>query len=274
MKQSAIKLAKRLPVILTFDLDEENSTRYAFENQIFGITDPDMGYFALTEGYQPVLNLLENYKIQATFFIIGASVERYAATLQKIFTNNHEIGNHSFSHQSYRKHTRKVLLQEIEKTNTILEQHIGKRPYAHRSPYWHGHPDLLDVLKEMSFLWNGDGPLNTAREHQCNLRHEANGLLSIKATSKQGDWTNFMVHKMSADAVYQLWCAELEKCWKNSDVFCLVCHPFIIGRNEYFPALERFVRHVAEQPERFLFITGQELCGAKKPQDGRRKWLK
>lgn len=260
MKQSAKKLTKPVPVVLTFDLDEENSTRYAFENKIFGINNPEMGAFALTEGYQPILNLLRNYQLHATFFVIGASVERYAKALQEIFSDGHEIGSHSFSHRSYRVLNRDQLLQELEDTNSIIEKYLGQRPYAHRSPYWHGHPDLISILKKLSFLWNGDGHQDAEEKGHRNLVRKTNGLISLKASSNQGDWTNFMVHKMSVDSVYQLWCSELEKCWQKSDVFCLVNHPFIIGHKEYFPALERFVRHVADQPDRFQFMTGQQLC--------------
>ncbi|MDD8014016.1 MAG: polysaccharide deacetylase family protein, partial [Acidobacteriota bacterium] len=45
-----------------------------------------------------LLELLRRHRVPATFFVAGARAERYPATIQKILSRNHTIGNHSYRH--------------------------------------------------------------------------------------------------------------------------------------------------------------------------------
>ena len=47
-----------------------------------------------------ILNILEQYKIQATFFEVGKNVELYPSTAKRLVANGDVIGNHPYSHSA------------------------------------------------------------------------------------------------------------------------------------------------------------------------------
>src|SRR5580693_160165 len=51
-----------------------------------------------SESTPRVLDLLHKYQTPATFFQIGANVERLPDVTRAVFAAGHEIGNHSFTH--------------------------------------------------------------------------------------------------------------------------------------------------------------------------------
>ena len=62
-------------------------------------------YVALTfdDGPHPrytpkILEILEEYGIKATFFVVGVNAENYPDTIEKVIKAGHEIGNHTYSH--------------------------------------------------------------------------------------------------------------------------------------------------------------------------------
>lgn len=46
-----------------------------------------------------VLDLLKEYNWKATFFCVGANMERYPELVERIVNEGHTIGNHSFNHE-------------------------------------------------------------------------------------------------------------------------------------------------------------------------------
>jgi peptidoglycan/xylan/chitin deacetylase (PgdA/CDA1 family) len=68
----------------------------------------DQKVIALTfdDGPDPVntkalLEVLEKYKIQATFFVLGKRAEKHPELLKKMVEAGHEIANHSYSHADF-----------------------------------------------------------------------------------------------------------------------------------------------------------------------------
>ena len=62
-----------------------------------------------------ILEILSEYDIKATFFIIGINAERYPEALQKIVDSGCEIGNHTYSH------TRMTRLSEEEMKRQVMQ---------------------------------------------------------------------------------------------------------------------------------------------------------
>lgn len=52
----------------------------------------------ISEVTEFVLEELEKYKAKATFFCIGSNIEKNSDIFQKIVTQQHTIGNHTFNH--------------------------------------------------------------------------------------------------------------------------------------------------------------------------------
>ncbi|SHE66845.1 polysaccharide deacetylase family protein [Clostridium fallax] len=46
-----------------------------------------------------ILDILKNYNIKATFFVLGKNVEYYPKIFNRIIDEGHSVGNHSYSHE-------------------------------------------------------------------------------------------------------------------------------------------------------------------------------
>ena len=104
-----------------------------------------------------VLRVLDQLDLRITFFIVGidAAQEENRVHLQSIVDAGHEIGNHSFEHESWLQHyTRPELETEISRAQEVIELATGVRPVGFRGPGFSWSPTLLEVLAEQGFTYD------------------------------------------------------------------------------------------------------------------------
>ncbi|HZX21279.1 MAG TPA: polysaccharide deacetylase family protein [Clostridia bacterium] len=82
-----------------------------------------------------ILDILDDYDIKATFFVIGQSAARYTDVLKDINDRGHEIGNHSWSHKYLPKISKSSKESEILKTEQLLIDVLGDHTSIFRPPY-------------------------------------------------------------------------------------------------------------------------------------------
>ena len=83
---------------------------------------------------QKILKILRNYRIKATFFMVGYQVNNNPDLAREIVSHGHEIGNHSYSHRWDGGKTIDVLLQDIEKAESCIMETTGQMPLYLRPP--------------------------------------------------------------------------------------------------------------------------------------------
>ena len=84
-----------------------------------------------------ILDILDKYNINATFFIIGAWVEyeeENVAKLKAISERGHEIGNHSYKHPSFTKISEQKIKEELKKTSEVIKKYTDKEIKLFRFP--------------------------------------------------------------------------------------------------------------------------------------------
>lgn len=75
-----------------------------FSNYIWDIPNTENKiYLTFDDGPTPeitewVLKELKKYKAKATFFCIGNNIEKHPDIFEKVITNGHSIGNHTYNH--------------------------------------------------------------------------------------------------------------------------------------------------------------------------------
>ena len=67
-----------------------------------------------------VLDVLDQYHVKATFFMMGRNVERYPQVAREVLRRGHEIGNHSYSHPKLILMSPRRVRDEIERTDKLL----------------------------------------------------------------------------------------------------------------------------------------------------------
>lgn len=70
-----------------------------------------------------VLDILAEYDIGASFFLIGSKAEKYPEIVKREYEDGHFIGNHTYSHRNSQIYASKEsFLNEITKTDNIIAQ--------------------------------------------------------------------------------------------------------------------------------------------------------
>lgn len=73
-----------------------------------------------------ILDILDEYNIKATFFVVGNMVEQNPEILKRIFEEGHGIGNHSYSHDyGYIYKSTENFLNDFNKAQGILKEVLG-----------------------------------------------------------------------------------------------------------------------------------------------------
>lgn len=97
-----------------------------FPNYIWNIdTNEKTIYLTFDDGPTPeitewVLAQLDTYNAKATFFCIGANVEKYPEIFKKVVASGHSIGNHTQNHVKGWKVKTKAYLKDIEACEKVF----------------------------------------------------------------------------------------------------------------------------------------------------------
>ena len=83
---------------------------------------------------QEILNILDEYQIPATFFIIGVNAELYPEDLKKIIDAGCEIGNHTYSHRRISNMSGEEFRSQIQQCESAIYSITGVRPCIFRPP--------------------------------------------------------------------------------------------------------------------------------------------
>lgn len=104
-----------------------------------------------------VLDLLKQYQVRATFFMVGSSIERYPDLAKRVSEEGHYLGNHSYSHPDYSKLSDQAILEEVGQTQQIIKQITGKECQYYRMPYGAGGRRVYELISNLtSITWNTD----------------------------------------------------------------------------------------------------------------------
>jgi peptidoglycan-N-acetylglucosamine deacetylase len=119
-----------------------NSRTFQFFGEIISRVNTRQKVVALTfdDGPTPgateeVLSILNEAGVKATFFVIGANLERNPEEGRKIVAAGHELGNHTYSHKRMVLKTPSFIESEIERTDQLIRQAGYQSAIHFRPPY-------------------------------------------------------------------------------------------------------------------------------------------
>jgi peptidoglycan-N-acetylglucosamine deacetylase len=162
-------LMKRTPKhIASLSLDLDNQWSYM---KIHG----DSGWESFPSYLDVVvprtLAFLKDRNLSITFFVVGqdAALAKNQAAIRAIATAGHEIGNHSFKHESWlHLYSEPEIEAEITQAEEILKQVTGQQPIGFRGPGYSCSAAVLRVLARRGYYYDAStfptflGPLARA----------------------------------------------------------------------------------------------------------------
>jgi len=99
-----------------------------------------------------IIDILDNYNIKATFFCIGEQIVKYPQILTKIYSSDHIVANHSFTHVNFIDTNNTVIYSEISKTNNEIFSLINKYPKYFRPPYGGINQSILNKITDQNMI--------------------------------------------------------------------------------------------------------------------------
>jgi len=107
----------------------------------------------------PLLALLREKKVPATFFLLGENVRLHPQIVKEIRESDCEVGNHSFSHMNLGNATPEKIREELEKTQFEIQKACGILPMVLRVPYGVSGEQVARAAFELKmdlFFWSID----------------------------------------------------------------------------------------------------------------------
>ena len=154
-----------------------------------------------TEG---IMDILKQYNVNATFFLVGFWVEKYPDIVKKIYDNGFEIGNHSNTHTDFTKLSKEQIELELTTCNELIKKVVDTDVKLFRSPFG---------------AYN-----NTSLEVANNL-----GLLPIQWDVDSLDWKGISAKEISSRVLSKVKNGSIILCHNNSD-HILDALPIILDR--------------------------------------------
>ena len=186
-----------------------------------------------------VLDILDNYNVKATFFVLGSSIdksEKAKEVLKETVKRGHAIANHTYGHDYsylYPNRTMNVdnILSDLEKSQNSMKAVLGKdfstRVIRLPGGYW---------------SWQGRTPMKEAMDNKGYYNVDWNAL-NKDAEGK----------KKNADELLQCVKDSVEFLGPNADSVVLLMHD-TYGKEETVNALPRIIEYLQSQGFEFRSI--------------------
>ena len=87
------------------------------------------------EDTQQLIDILSQYKVPATFFVVGEWVDKYPESVKALHDAGHEVMNHSNTHAHYPQLSADQVVADLNACNDKIEAVTGVRPTLVRLPY-------------------------------------------------------------------------------------------------------------------------------------------
>ena len=101
------------------------------------------------EDTQQLINILENYEVKATFFVVGEWVDKYPESVKALFDAGHEIMNHSADHAHFTQLSPDQIVADLTACNKKIAQVTGVTPTLFRPPYGDYNDTVINTVNNM-----------------------------------------------------------------------------------------------------------------------------
>lgn len=131
-----------------------------------------------------IVSILKKHGATGNFFCIGRQVEHNPDLVQLLVEGGHFVGNHSYSHKAtFPMFSKKRMVDEIQKTNRLIEKHTGEHCSYFRPPFGVTNPTMARSVSQLNMKVVGW----SLRSFDTMDREGGKALKKIKKNLKSGD---------------------------------------------------------------------------------------
>lgn len=111
----------------------------------------------IPESTEIILDILTQHKIKALFFCVGDNVKKYPELTNRIMSEGHTIGNHTYNHKILKSLTKEEKLTQIKSVNELLLKEFNYQVNYFRPPHGRFQLGTNSLLKELhlkNVMWS------------------------------------------------------------------------------------------------------------------------
>ena len=101
------------------------------------------------EDTQELIDILGQYHVKATFFVVGDWVEKYPESVKALHDAGHEVMNHSNTHAHFSQLSTDEIIADVTACNDKIEAVTGVRPTLIRPPYGEYDDHVITAIRSM-----------------------------------------------------------------------------------------------------------------------------
>lgn len=117
---------------------------------------------------EQLLDGLKERGVKATFFVMGKHVEENPELVERMYSEGHLIGNHTYSHIQLNKSNGDTFKEELVKTSELIEELTGQEVQYVRPPYGTWDKKFEKELNMFPVLWTVD-PLDWCSDNVVGI---------------------------------------------------------------------------------------------------------
>lgn len=143
-------------ICLSFDIEDwfhSENVRRAFPPETW-----DKAELRVEKNTERILDIMDENKIKATFFVLGWIAERVPRLVKEIVSRGHEVASHGYNHERNYNLDSEALRKDLEKSKKLLEDITGAEVLGYRAPTFSITDEVMTMLKELGYKY--DSSLN------------------------------------------------------------------------------------------------------------------
>ena len=259
----------KVAVLLSFDVDNETVAWWEGEPPI---SDLSRGEYGSRVALKRIINLLEKYKVPASFFVPALSLHlapQMAAEIKRL--PRHEFAVHGWIHERNTSVPADKEREMLVNASKKLIELTGETPVGYRAPSWNFSPATPQILMDMGFLYESS-MMSDDRPYELVIEGKPSGIVELPVEwilddaplmDPRGDrYTN-------PREFLQVLKDEFDVAYEEGTMFLLTMHPHIIGHRSRIVALEELIKYM-QSKDNVWFGTHQETAEYVKAQ----AWMK
>ena len=121
------------------------------------------------------LDLLDQFKTKATFFVLGWIAEQNPRLVREIAARGHEVASRGFYHRSLKNLTNDEFREDLRRTNRLLEDASGQKVIGYRAAEklsFEKDSWIFDVLAEEGFVYDASFLPTWKSEKNKRIAHQ------------------------------------------------------------------------------------------------------
>lgn len=140
-----------------FTVDVEEFHHRICYRKYFSQKKINKNYNSSLIGTRKIMEILEEYNVKGTFFILGDTARHNPELVKEIDERGHELASHGFSHRQLTELNPEGFLRELNLTEKIIRDITGRKIVGFRAPKFSLTKKTswaIDILKDKNYIYD------------------------------------------------------------------------------------------------------------------------